>query len=607
MPGIVGILSKIPDRETPARLQRMLQSMLHEQFFSSGCYSNEDLGIAVGWTSHPKSFTTGLPFWNETREVCLIIAGEEFSDQADIDGLKGRGHCFSETDGSYLVHQYEEKGIDFLRQLNGWFSGLLIDLRRKQAALFNDRYGLRRIYVHENESGLYFASEAKALLKALPHLRTLDERGLGELIGCGCVLQNRTIFSGISLLPGGSRWTFNPGRPLQKQFYFAADEWERQPRLSSADYYERLRTIFPRVLKRYFRGSQPIGMSLTGGLDGRMIMAWAPSAPGELPCYTFGGSYRECTDVVAARRVAQVCRQPHQVIPVNGDFIGDFPKLVERSIYLSDGAMDVTGSVELYSNKVAREIAPVRMTGNYGSEILRRNVAFKPRTLNETLFAPDFMKQVRKAAVTYEAEKRCRRLSFIAFKQVPWHHCSRLAVEQSQLTMRAPFLDNDLLELTYQAPPDVAASREPSLRLIADGNPSLSRIPTDRGVLHGPLPVASRVNHAYQEFTFRAEYAYDYGMPQWLAKIDHAFAPFHLEKLFLGRHKFYHFRVWYRDKLAAYLKEMLLDPRTRSRPYLQGIQLDRMVNSHIAGTHNYTVEIHQALGCELIHRTLLEQ
>jgi asparagine synthase (glutamine-hydrolysing) len=607
MPGIVGILSKIPDRETPARLQRMLQSMLHEQFYSSGCYSNEDLGIAVGWTSHPKSFTTGLPFWNETREVCLIIAGEEFSDQADIDGLKGRGHCFSETDGSYLVHQYEEKGIDFLRQLNGWFSGLLIDLRRKQAALFNDRYGLRRIYVHENESGLYFASEAKALLKALPHLRTLDERGLGELIGCGCVLQNRTIFSGISLLPGGSRWTFNPGRPLQKQFYFAADEWERQPRLSSADYYERLRTIFPRVLKRYFRGSQPIGMSLTGGLDGRMIMAWAPSAPGELPCYTFGGSYRECTDVVAARRVAQVCRQPHQVIPVNGDFIGDFPKLVERSIYLSDGAMDVTGSVELYSNKVAREIAPVRMTGNYGSEILRRNVAFKPRTLNETLFAPDFMKQVRKAAVTYEAEKRCRRLSFIAFKQVPWHHCSRLAVEQSQLTMRAPFLDNDLLELTYQAPPDVAASREPSLRLIADGNPSLSRIPTDRGVLHGPLPVASRVNHAYQEFTFRAEYAYDYGMPQWLAKIDHAFAPFHLEKLFLGRHKFYHFRVWYRDKLAAYLKEMLLDPRTRSRPYLQGIQLDRMVNSHIAGTHNYTVEIHQALGCELIHRTLLEQ
>ena len=96
-------------------------------------------------------------------------------------------------------------------------------------------------------------------------------------------------------------------------------------------------------------------------------------------------------------------------------------------------------------------------------------------------------------------------------------------------------------------------------------------------------------------------------MPQWLARIDHAFAPLKLEKLFLGRHKFYHFRVWYRDKLAGYLKEMLLDPRTRGRPYLQGANLEKMVQAHVAGTHNFTTEIHQVLGCELIHRTLLEQ
>src|SRR5256885_10250537 len=143
-----------------------------------------------------------------------------------------------------------------------------------------------------------------------------------------------------------------------------------------------------------------------------------------------------------------------------------------------------------------------------------------------------------------------------------------MAVEQSQLTMRGPFLDNELLELTYQAPPDVAASKEPSMRLIADGNPALGRIPTDRGLVREPVPVASGVNHWLQEFTFRAEYAYDYGMPQWLARVDRAFAPLRLEKLFLGRHKFYHFRTWYRDKLPSYLKEMLLDSRTLDRSYL---------------------------------------
>jgi len=54
---------------------------------------------------------------------------------------------------------------------------------------------------------------------------------------------------------------------------------------------------------------------------------------------------------------------------------------------------------------------------------------------------------------------------------------------------------------------------------------------------------------------FKAEYAYDYGMPQWMARIDHLFSWFHLERLFLRRHKFNHFRVWYRDSLSDYVRE----------------------------------------------------
>ena len=71
------------------------------------------------------------------------------------------------------------------------------------------------------------------------------------------------------------------------------------------------------------------------------------------------------------------------------------------------------------------------------------------------------------------------------------------------------------------------------------------------------------------EFTFKAEYAYDYGMPQWLSRIDHFLSPLRLERLFLGRHKLLHFRVWYRDALADYVREILLDRRTLSRPYFE--------------------------------------
>ncbi len=98
------------------------------------------------------------------------------------------------------------------------------------------------------------------------------------------------------------------------------------------------------------------------------------------------------------------------------------------------------------------------------------------------------------------------------------------------------------------------------MRLIAEGNPTLGRIPTDRGVVLESSPLLGRARNLYQDFTFRAEYAYDYGMPQWLAKSDHVFARVHLERLFLGRHKFHHFRVWYRDELSEYVKKRVARP-----------------------------------------------
>lgn len=94
-------------------------------------------------------------------------------------------------------------------------------------------------------------------------------------------------------------------------------------------------------------------------------------------------------------------------------------------------------------------------------------------------------------------------------------------------------------------------------------------------------------------------------MPQWVARIDHAFAPLHLERLFLGRHKFCHFRVWYRDALASYIQEMLLDSRTLSRLYLERRTAEAVVDGHLKGNRNYTTEIHKLLLVELLHRLFI--
>jgi asparagine synthase (glutamine-hydrolysing) len=580
--------------------------MLHESWYSSGTYSDEGLGLSVGWVSLPGSFADCMPMWNERRDVCLIFSGEEFADRADIESLRARGHVFEDGNASYLVHLYEESGFGFLEKLNGLFSGLLIDLRQQKIVLFNDRYGMGRIYFHEDKRGFYFSSEAKSLLKLLPGVRQLDPQGVGEFFSCGCVLQNRSLFSGVSLLPGGSAWTWSLGQPPKRQIYFKKDVWEEQPQLGARDYCEKLEEVWQQLLPKRLDGPLPVALSLTGGLDSRMILAWADRSPRSLPCYTFGGMYRDCTDVTVARQLAKLCGRPHHTISLAQDFFDDFPGLVEKSVYITDGVLDPTGAVDLYLQRKARQIAPVRITGLYGGEILRELSVFGPASLEPGLLSPEYSRQMQAAGRTYADEIEGRRLSFIAFKQAPWFIYSRFALEQSQLTLRTPYFDNKLVALAYQAPRELATSKEAGLQLIARGNPALSAVRTDRGIGPQALPGLAKLRHWAQEFTYKLEYAYDQGMPQWLARLDAVVRPLHPERLVLGKHKVSHFRIWYRDQLSRYVRDVCLDSRTRSRPYVQGQCLEKMIARHVSGEANYTSEIHRVLTLELLQRQLID-
>lgn len=609
MPGIIGVLSKVPRERVQSQFLQMVEAVRLEPFYRSGMYVDECLGVYVAWIARKHSFSDGMPLSNERGDVTLVFSGEEFPDPETPRRLKTRGHSV-ETDGpSYLVHLYEDDP-SFLTGLNGRFHGLLLDRNQGTATVFNDRYGMHRLYYHERPEAFYFATEAKAILAACPDLRNIDPVGLGEFVACGCVMQNRTLFKGIYVLPPASAWTFRRGAIERKNSYFQPSEWEDQAHLDPEDYYHELRDTFSRNLPRYFTGRERIGMSLTGGLDTRMIMAWHKSAPGSLPCYTFGGCYRDCEDVIVAQKVARACGQPHEVITVGKEFLSRFPQYAERTVLLSDGCATVEWATDLYAHEQVRMIASVRMTGNYGSEVLRWVPAFKPVSAQPGLFRQEFLSHVNAAAATYASTVQCHPVSFAVFRQGPWYHHGLLSLEQTQVSLRTPYLDNDLVRAVYRAPSASFSRRGTAnidlcLRLIADGAPVLKQIPTDRG-LDG-FGLSSVALRALLEFTFKAEYAYDYGMPQWLARIDHAFSFLHPERLFLGRHKFYHFRVWYRDALSQYVREMLLDPLTLARPYLEPKGLEAIVHGHLKGNRNYTAEIHKLLTLELLHRLFLER
>ncbi|MGA8151668.1 MAG: asparagine synthase-related protein [Terriglobales bacterium] len=605
MPGIVGLVTKIPSESAKRQLLCMVDALCHEPFYTKGIWLDERLGVYVGWVARKGSFSDGMPLCNERGDISLTFSGEDFPEPGTVERLKKRGHVVNAEGPSYIVHLYEEDPA-FPVGLNGRFQGLLTDRSQGTSILFNDRYGMSRIYYHEGAEAFYFAAEAKAILAVRPELRNADPKGLAEFVACGCILENRTLFREVRVLPCGANWLFRDGCLERKGTYFHPQDWENQTLLDPEAYYQELHRTFLQNLPRYFNGRERVGMSLTGGLDTRIVLASHKAVPGTLPCYSFAGMFRESEDVILARRVAAACGQPYQVINVGKEFLSNFARYAERTVYLSEGCTDVSHSPDLFANEHAAAIATVRMTGNYGSEVLRGTRAFKPVAPLPGLFTPDFLRYVDSASATYCEATGGHPVSFAAFRQAPWHHYGLLALEQTQLAVRSPFLDNDFVRTVFRAPQQSFTNANISLRLIADGNKSLLQIRTDRGLAGERRGFAATACRKFLDVATKAEYVYDYGMPQWLAQIDHFVSALHLERLFLGRQKFYHFRIWYRDFLHDYVQSMLLDSRTLSRPYLRRTAIESMVHDHLKGKRNYTLAIHKLLTLELVHRLFID-
>lgn len=613
MPGITGLIIIRPRGNEENLLKIMQQSILHESFYKQGIYLEKQHGYLIGYAATQNSFADCMPVFNEKKDIVLFFTGECYDDTWVQSDLKSKGHQFKPGNASCLVHRYEELGEGLFKELNGWFHGVILDLRQNKVFLFNDRYGIRRLYIYESPDFIAFASEAKALLRAIPELREISYQGVGEFLVYDCVLQNRTYFPKIQLLPPGSLWTYQNGK-LDKKSYVNMAGLENQLKLNIEQFKEELTDTFKNRLPRYFQGG-PVGLGLTGGLDTRSIIACRNPEPGELPCYTFTGSYKDILDARLAPKVAKACGQKHTKIVLQDEkLIKEYPFWVEKATFISDGLEGTDKADVLYFNSIAREIAPVRMTGKYGSQVLKGIFGFKPRPPEPEIINPEFKPYLEMAEKTAQDFSKIHPLTFLLQGAIPWWWNSFVALETSQIEIRSPFLDNDFIRVLYRAPelpPDFGIKFE--LSLIARCKPELMNIPTTG--THGGkgIKAIAELKRLWILSLMMLDKAYNhedlpYNLTHAFAKIDKKIiTPLHLDHIISGHAEFRRYRRWYRDELSGYIKDILLNEKTLTRPYWNRKGLIKVVNDHINGRGNYLREIRKALQIELLHRVLIER
>jgi asparagine synthase (glutamine-hydrolysing) len=568
---------------------------MHEDEYVKGTVEAPEIGVYAGWVAHRGSLAHSVSGSATGSDHDLAFAGESFFD----DPSASTSAATSLQPRQALLAGYDGRTQAWARGLNGQFAGLLIDRSRRKACLFNDRYGAERLYLHADREATYFSSEAKALLRLLPQTRAFDDVGVAQWLNYGCTLDGRTLFRHISLLDGGSVWTVSADG-LKHATYFDSAEWESLQPLEHQAFQNELNQHFAKWVSRYVRGSERIGISLTGGLDSRMIMAALPALSKAPVCYTFVGVENDTLDGRIGARVAAACGLEHHRLRLGPDFLTDHDRCVDQSVYITDGAAGATWSHELYLDRLAAQLAPVRLTGNFGSEVLRGMSTLKPIGLATELIDKTFRQTLVEAS--HAPPGRQHPVTFAAFREVPWKLFGIVAAARSQLTFRTPYLDNDLVALAQRAQSSVRASPVASMALIAHLHPLLAEIPTDRNVIadgSGPLYALQRL---LAEISFKLDYLHAEDPPRGAARLLDLLAATKAVGVF-GLHKWLPYRLWYQSQLSGFVRDRVA--AGQAQRFWDRTTLTRIAGDHISRRRNHVAEINAIVTLEAVDRLLL--
>lgn len=313
MPGLIGSTDK-HHRHNETMLRNMRELL---KYFDS--YVDEDLffdGNIYASRTHLGKINQGkMPYIYNNRFHGWLEG--EFYNQNE---LRDKYKVVSNTDNELLVDIYNKmRSFDFLSDIDGYYAAVFYDKKENKVYLITDRYGFKPLYWAMINEDLVWSSELKGFLGHIYFKPAIDHQAVAEFFDIGYLLENRTWFEGIELVPPASVLTFD----LKKSKTEIVHYWswsEIEPMkgpIDERDLVEELGRLFRQSVSGHVNNNERIGLSLSGGLDSRAILAAIPEDYKSLHTFTFG--QEGCDDIKIASKVSGIKGAKHHIFELNSD------------------------------------------------------------------------------------------------------------------------------------------------------------------------------------------------------------------------------------------------------------------------------------------------
>ena len=299
----------------------------------------------------------------------LVFNGEIYNHAHLRAGLEERGHIYgSRTDSETILHLYEERGLNFVDDIEGDYAIALWDANKQQLVLVRDRIGVKPLYFYYKDGRFIFASEIKAILQHPAVTPDIDEKSLYHYLTFLTTPAPNTLFRNIRKLPAGHLLTISRDVSLDvKQYWDALPPEHIEPRSDEEHQAEVLRLLRDSIRKRMM-SDVPFGVFLSGGVDSSAnvaLMSEQMSRPVET--FTVGFSDAEyLNELESARRIAKDFQTNHHEVVISEKEMQDF---LPGLIYHQDEPIADPVCVPLYYvSKLARDSGTIVVQVGEGSD-----------------------------------------------------------------------------------------------------------------------------------------------------------------------------------------------------------------------------------------------
>ena len=324
------------------------------------------------------------PMCDSSRKIWLIYNGEIYNFREIRKELKGLGYHFSSSsDTEVIIYAYREWGTDCIHRFNGMFALALYDSRNQKIWLARDRYGIKPLYYTlTNEGTFLFGSEIKSILEYLPETPDVDLAALNEYFSFQNIFSDRTLFSGIRLLPPGhyleldlSHVPSNPnliGRKISKTKYWDFD-FGQEMNVPENELEDQLYNRLTQAVKRQCVSDVPVGSYLSGGMDSGTVAAITASVFGQISTFTIGFDLSEAAtheldfdERESAKYMANQFRTDHHECLLHS---GDMEAVMGDLIWHLEDLRVGQCYPNYYAARLASKFVKVVMSGTGGDEL----------------------------------------------------------------------------------------------------------------------------------------------------------------------------------------------------------------------------------------------